>query len=108
MSVEYLFDKYILAGCVFQNGELVRYEREDKTEPYVVIPPAYVITDSDGACWTFGNEYAEHNGEYEFNVLRNAVDMDEVAKRIEYRRGRIWIFGNYGWKHFSRTRRSFI
>lgn len=108
MAVDYLFDKDILAGYVAQNGELVRYERENRSEPYVEIPPAFVITDSDGACWTFGNEYAEHNREFEFNVMRNGIDTDEVAKRIVRKGGRIWIFGHYGWKHWSRAGKTFI
>jgi len=94
VAVNYLFDKDILAGRVFQNGEMVRYEREDPTENYVCVPPAFVVTDSDGACWTFGNEYADHGGgEYEFNVMRDGVDTGEVAMRIERRAGRVRIFG---------------
>ena len=99
-----LFDKHILAGVI--NG--ARYEREDKTENYVSIPPAFIITDSDGAAWTFGPTYAEHNGEFEFSVMRNDGDTGEVAKRIEYRCGVVCIFGSYGWKRFSRNRRHFI
>lgn len=99
-----LFDKHLLAGTV--NG--LRYERENKTENDVEIPPAYLITDSDGAMWTFGPQYTIHNGEYQFSVLRNDVDTGEVAKRIVYRRGVVCIFGHYGWKRFSRNRRHFI
>jgi hypothetical protein len=102
---ELLFDKGILAGVI--NG--VRYERENKSENYVTVPPAFLITDSDGAMWTFGaGQYETHNGEFEFPVMRNDVDMKEVAKRIEYVRGRVRIFGHYGWKTFSRSRRAFI
>lgn len=86
----------------------ITYIRENPSEPYVEIPPAFIITDSDGAAWTFGYEYAEHNGEYEFNVLRNDIDMDEVAKRIVYRNGQVKIFGHYGWKAFSRSRKCFL
>jgi hypothetical protein len=99
-----LFDKDILSGTI--NG--VRYEREDKTDSYVEIPPAFIITDSDGAAWTFGPQFAEHHGEYEFSVMRNDVDTGEVAKRIVYQRGVVCIFGSYGWKRFSRNRRHFI
>lgn len=102
--MDYLFDKALLAGRI--HG--VRYERENKTESYVEIPPAFIITDSDGAAWTLGTEYVEHNGEYEFNVLRNDVDTGEVAKRIVYQKGVVKIFGHYGWKSFSRNRRHFI
>ena len=100
----FTFDRHILAGTI--NG--ARYERANKTESYVCVPPAFMITDSDGACWTFGAQYAVHNGEFEFTVLRNDVDTDEVAKRIEYRKGVVWIFGHYGWKQFSRSRKHFI
>jgi hypothetical protein len=100
---EFLFDN-ILSGTI--NG--VRYERENKTENYVEIPPAHLITDSDGAMWTFGTQYAEHNNEYEFNVLRNDIDTGEMAKRIIYTKGVVTIFGSNGWKRFSRNRRHFI
>lgn len=99
-----LFDKHILSGVI--GG--ARYERENKSENYVEIPPARVITDSDGAMWTIGTHYAEHNGEYEFNVMRNDVDTGEMAKRIVYDKGVVSIFGHYGWKRFSRNRRHFI
>lgn len=88
--------------------EGLRYERENRTESYVEIPPAFLITDSDGAAWTFGAQYAQHGSDYEFAVMRNDIDTGEVAKRIVYKKGVVWIFGNYGWKHFSRSRRSFI
>lgn len=88
--------------------EGLRYERENRTESYVEIPPAFLITDSDGAAWTFGAQYAQHGSDYEFAVMRNDVDTGEVAKRIVYKKGVVWIFGNYGWKHFSRSRHSFI
>lgn len=101
---KYLFDPHLLVGQV--NG--VRYERENKTESYVEIPPAHLITDSDGACWTIGTQYVQHGADYEFNVLRNDVDMGEMAKRIVYQRGVVRIFGHYGWKTFSRSRRGFI
>ena len=84
------------------------WRRNDKTEAYVCIPPAMIITDSDGATWTLGFRYVIHNHEYEFNVLRNDVDTDEMAKRIEYTKGVVRIFGHYGWKSFSRNRRHFI
>lgn len=101
---ELTFDRQMLSGVI--NG--ARYERENKTESYVEIPPAFLITDSDGAAWTFGPQYSVHNGEFEFNVLRNDVDMGEVAKRIVYQKGVVKIFGHYGWKSFSRNRRGFI
>ena len=81
------------------------WRRENKTESYVVIPPALIITDSDGATWTLGAEYNVH---MEFNVLRNDVDMGEFASRIEYRAGVLRIFGRYGSKTLSRNKRCFI
>jgi hypothetical protein len=102
--MDFLHDPQLLVGRA--NG--LRYERQDKTESYVEIPPAFLITDSDGAMWTFGTHFSTHNGEYEFNVLRNDVDTGEVAKRIVYQKGVVSIFGHYGWKRFSRNRRHFI
>lgn len=99
-----LFDKDLLTGII--GG--ARYERQNKTETDVEIPPAFIITDSDGAAWTFGPQYTIHNGEYEFSVMRNDVDTGEVAKRILYKKGVVCIFGSYGWKRFSRNRRHFI
>lgn len=101
---ELLYDKHLLAGVI--GG--ARFERESKTESYVEIPPAFLITDSDGAAWTFGAQYELHNGEYQFSVMRNDVDTGEVAKRIVYRKGAVCIFGSYGWKRFSRSRRHFL
>jgi hypothetical protein len=101
---EFKFDDELLIGYI--QGK--RYERENKTETDVEIPPAFIITDSDGAAWTFGSHYTVHNGEYQFSVMRNDVDTEEVAKRIVYRKGVVWIFGDYGWKRFSRNRRHFI
>ena len=87
----------------------VRYERINKSENYTESPPARLITDSDGAVWGLGNEYAYKKDSYlEFNVLRNDVDTGEMAEKIVYRKGVIWIFGSAGWRHFSRGRRHFI
>lgn len=102
--MEHLFDKDLLVGTI--QGK--RYERVDKTESYVEIPPAFIITDSDGAAWTFGPQYAQHGSDFEFSVMRNDVDTDEVAKRIVYQKGVVKIFGHYGWKSFSRSRRGFV
>jgi hypothetical protein len=99
---ELLFDKHILAGQV--NG--LRYERENRSERDVEIPPAFLITDADGAMWTFGTEYAVHDGQFEFNVLRNDADTGETAKRIVYRQGVVTIYGQRGRKRW--TGRTFI
>lgn len=108
--MDFTFDPQMLVGRA--NG--LRYERADKTEAYVCVPPAFLITDSDGAAWTLGSRYVDHGGgEFEFNVLRNDIDTGETAMRIEYRRGVVRIFGRYAggkgsWKTFSRNRRHFI
>lgn len=101
---DFKFDDELRVGTI----KGARYERENKTEAYVEIPPAFIITDSDGAAWTFGPQFTEHRGEYQFSVMRNDVDTGEVAKRIVYQKGVVCIFGDYGWKRFSRNRRHFI
>jgi hypothetical protein len=95
-------DSVLLTGTV--NG--ARYERENRSENYVEIPPAFVITDEVGAMWSFGTEYTLHNGEFEFNVIRNDADTGEVAKRIVYRQGKVRIFGRDGWRQW--TGKSFV
>ncbi len=81
------------------------WRRENKTEPYVCVPPALIITESDGATWTFGFDY---NMDGEINVLRNDMDTGEYAERIEYRQGIVRLFGKAGTRSFSRSRRHFI
>lgn len=83
----------------------VNYRRENKTEAYVCIPPALIITDSDGGTWTFGTEF---NAYGEINVLRNDVNMGEFAQRIDYRGGVVRLYGKGGTRSFSRSRRHFI
>jgi hypothetical protein len=94
-------DDHLLIGRA--NG--VTFRRENKTESYVVIPPAYIITDSDGGTWTFGTEFNTYG---EINVLRNDVDTGEFAQHIEYRRGVVTLYGKAGRRSFSRSRRHFI
>lgn len=94
-------DDHLLIGRA--NG--VTFRRENPTEAYVVIPPAWMITDSDGATWTFGTEF---NVLGEINVLRNDVNTGEFAQRIEYRRGVVKLYGKGGTRSFSRSRRHFI
>lgn len=99
----------IKAGLLSGRLDGFRYERIDKSESYTTSPPAKLITDSDGAVWGLGTEYVyKKDGYLEFNVLRNDVDTDEMAERIEYRKGVIWIYGSAGWRHYSRSRRHFI
>jgi hypothetical protein len=83
----------------------VTYRRTDKTESYVCIPPALIITDSDGATWTFGTEFNVYG---EINVLRNDVDTGEFAQRIDYLRGVVRLYGRSGTRVCSRSRRHII
>lgn len=84
----------------------VTYRRDDASEEYVCIPPAFMITDTDGAVWTLGMEY---NSDHEFMVLRNDQKMGIYASRIERRGRRIQVYGKaYGKAIFSRSRRHWI
>lgn len=83
----------------------VTYRRADKTDSYVVVPPALIITDTDGGTFTFGTEF---NAYGEINVLRNDVATGEFAQRIEYRGGVVRLYGKGGTRSFSRSRRHFI
>lgn len=72
------------------------------SEPYVCIPPALVIRDRDGASWTLGfRRGATSTGEYEFDAVRNGIDTGETACRIEYRAGKVRIFGADGWRTWN-------
>lgn len=102
-------DAHLLIGKAL--GETIR--RENRTESYVVCPPAMYITDDDGAIFTMGFEYIELGNRYEFIVLRNDVPTGEFAERIEYTRraghsGAVQIFGKDGVRSFSRNKSCFI
>ena len=101
---DFTFDPAMLSGRI--HG--ARYERENVSENYVSVPPAFLLTDSKGGMWTFGPSYELHNGEHLFAVMRNDVDMGETAKRLECKNGQIRIFGRDGWKVWSRRRNTFI
>lgn len=95
-------DPYLLYGKA-DGGQT--FVREQRTERDVTIPPAFVITDETGACWTFGPEYVEAKGRFEFGVLRNDVPTGELAERIVFsptrgnRLGQVAIYGSgYGRK----------
>lgn len=81
-----------------------RGEHWPVTESSMVIPPALVITDSEGALWTLGFDQGEwRTGEFEYDVIRNMKLTGEKACRIEYRSfnggpRRIRIFGTEGWR----------
>lgn len=102
-------DAHLLIGQAM--GETIR--REDRTESYVVCPPAMYITDDDGATFTMGFDYVEVRGRYEFMVLRNDVPTGHFAERIEYTRsaghsGVVTLYGNDGKRVFSRSKRFFL
>jgi len=72
------------------------------SEAYVCIPPALVITDGEGALWTLGfDQGGWRTGEFEFDVVRNGRKTGEHACRIEYRGGRVRIFGEAGWRTWN-------
>lgn len=79
----------------------LRYERVERSERDVCIPPAFMITDEGGYMWSFGTEYAWHNGLMEFAVLRNDVDTGETASKIEYRGGVVTIWGHNGRRRWN-------
>jgi hypothetical protein len=91
----------LLIGTV--NG--ARYERHNRSENYVEIPPALLITDERGGMWTLGTEYVHHfgpnGGEFEWSVLRNDMDTGEMASRIVYRGGRVTIYGRNGQRSWN-------
>lgn len=74
------------------------FRRENATEAYVEVPPAYVITDSSGATWTLGAHYIQRGQAFEFGVMRNDVYVGEMAAKIVYRLGKVRIFGADGWR----------
>ena len=82
------------------------WTRENKTEAYVCIPPALIITDSNGATWTIGSSYIEGGyWAFYYNVLRNDVDTDIFAAKIEYRGGKIRALTKDGWRVWTERRR---
>lgn len=81
----------------------VDYFRELKTEAYVVVPPALIITDERGDTWTLGLKYNRH---MEFNVLRNDRSTGEFASKIEWNGQRLRIYSRDGFKTW--TGKSFI
>ena len=72
------------------------------TEAYVTCPPALVIRDDEGALWTLGFDQGEwRTGEFEYDVVRNAVPTGEHACRIEFRQRKVKIFGSAGWRTWN-------
>lgn len=87
------------------------------TESYVSIPPALVIRESDGTVWTLGFDQGAfwRTGEYEFDVVRcgpepgaKPTPTGDHACRIEMRKGIVRIYGEAGWRTWSRRGRCFI
>lgn len=74
-------DSQLLAG--YHRG--VKYVRENKTEPYVSVPPALIITDSNGATWTLGTDYIQKGWAYYWGIMRNDKHTGEHACKLEYR-----------------------
>lgn len=71
------------------------------TEPYVSIPPALWIRDKDNALWTLGFDYDEkewRGGRYEYDIVRNGEKSGEFGRIIEFRRGKVRIWGADGWR----------
>ena len=83
------------------------------TESYVVCPPALVIRTppsgvfgkpSPDGCdlWTLGfDQGGWRTGEFEYDVVCNGVKTGEKACRIEYRRGKLRIFGEDRWRPWT-------
>lgn len=104
---DFIFEEH--KGLLVGQAHGARYERANPTENDVTVPPAFLITDKDGAAWTFGYQYTfgRDGKTYEFTVLRNDVDTGEVANKIAYVAGVVTIWGShYGRKRWSG--RSFI
>ena len=102
-------DAHLLIGKAL--GQTIR--RENRTESYVVCPPACYITDDDGSVYTMGFDYIEHPRHYEFMVLCNDKPTGQFAERIEYTRraghsGVVRLFGKDGVRVLSRDKRHFI
>ena len=109
VGADCITDKALLVGTIGGVAQV----RANKTESSVCIPPAFIITDSDGAAWSLSEEeYAPlpiHNGRFQFLVMRNDINIDNAyASVIEYRNGQVRIYGDYGVKTLSRDRRHFI
>jgi len=83
-------------------------------DPQVVIPPALMIRDSEGATWTLGFDYDEREwrgGKYEYDVVRNGRVTGAYARRIEcsvnsYGNRVVRIWGAEGWRTWNG--RSFV
>lgn len=95
-------DSVLLTG----RADGVTYYRENPSESYAEIPPNYLITESDGTTWTLGMYYVQRGWMFEFAVMRNDVDTGEMAFKIEYKLGKVRIWGRDGWRVW--TGKSFV
>jgi hypothetical protein len=73
-----------------------QYKRTFKTDNYVCIPPALLITDERGDTWSIGSDYIQDGQRFYWGVIRNDKHMDEHAERIEYKAGRVRIYTTLG------------
>lgn len=73
------------------------YRRHNKTETYVEVPPALIITDERGDVWSLGLQYVFHGQRLLYNVICNDLDMGEMAEKIVFD-GRVKIYGAERWK----------
>lgn len=79
------------------------------TEAYVSIPPALWIRDSGDALWTLGFDYDEREwrgGRWEYDAVRNGEKTGDFCRVIEFRKGRVRIWGADGWRAW--TGRQFV
>lgn len=79
----------------------VDFLRTHKTEAYVEVPPALLITDERGDTWTIGNDYVQHGQGFAWGVMRNDIHTGEMAEKIVFRNGKVKIFGWYGFKTWN-------
>lgn len=88
----------------------VKYVRENKTEAYVTVPPALIITDSNGATWTLGTDWIQKGYTFFWGIYRNDVHTGEQACRLEYRQGQLRALTPMGsklWVERSRREQMF-
>lgn len=83
-------------------------EQTHETEGYVSIPPALMIQDGEGNIWTLGfDQGGWRTGEFEYDVVvasppqLKPTRTGEFACRIEYRAGKVRIFGSAGWRTWN-------
>ena len=83
-------------------------EQTHETEAYVSIPPALMIQDGQGNMWTLGfDQGGWRTGEFEFDVVVASPPQmkprktGEMACRIEYRAGKVRIYGSNRWRTWN-------